>query len=228
MHRESIEPAQIPNSVRSFSCYSSDNYTGAYPLYDARVSSLDDNDHRDSFLPNGLSRARDSLASPPTTPTLPQYPISRSRSPLAGPPSYSQCFLRSPTETVIGSPDPTQKSLMKGKERTYFKSNALLDLDRKPLCKPWIGKKDFLAYVSYWLTWSMVLFMASTAALSILVSMSKLEEVGDLCLILDDNFDKGLDRNTWFHEVDMGGFGFVSFLITGAEADCHLAMENSR
>ena len=40
-----------------------------------------------------------------------------------------------------------------------------------------------------------------------LVNLSHIENVGNLCLVLDDGFDNGLDRNTWYHEVDMGGFG---------------------
>ena len=102
-------------------------------------------------------------------------------------------------------------SPIKGKKKLPFKSNALLDLDTKPIPKPWLQRKDFLELVSYWLTISMVLFMASTSALDMLVKLSKMDNVGDLCLVLDDNIENGLDRNTWFHEVDMGGFGFVLF-----------------
>ena len=97
------------------------------------------------------------------------------------------------------------------KNRKLFKSTALLDLDRNPIYKPWLKKKDFLEYVSYWLTIAMILFMASASALLILVKLSQMDTVGDLCLVLDDDFEFGLDRNTWFHEADMGGFGCVHF-----------------
>ena len=57
----------------------------------------------------------------------------------------------------------------------------------------------------------MILFMGGASALALLVNMSKMEKLGNLCLVLDDDFDNGLDRNIWFHEVDMGGFGYVTF-----------------
>ena len=90
-----------------------------------------------------------------------------------------------------------------------FKSQALLDLDQNPISKPWVGKRNPLSRISCWLTYAGILFMACSSALLTLVNLSQIENVGNLCLVLDDGFDNGLDRNTWYHEVDMGGFGYV-------------------
>ena len=31
--------------------------------------------------------------------------------------------------------------------------------------------------------------------------------VGNVCLVLDEEFSNGIDSNIWFHEVSMSGFG---------------------
>ncbi|KAL5528155.1 hypothetical protein ACEPAF_7291 [Sanghuangporus sanghuang] len=215
LYRDFIDAAEIPSSVRSLSRYSPDVFSAGNPFAQARPSALD-NDRPLSNPPVDFTQVRDSLASPPSTPTCSQYSVSRFRSPLAGPPSYC-LYPHSPTETVVGSPDLMKHySSMKIKKRPPFKSTALLDLHRNPIYKPWLNQKDFLEYVSYWLTLSMVLFMASASALIMLVNLSQLDNVGDLCLVLHDDFENGLDRNTWFHEVDMGGFGNGEFeMMTG-------------
>ena len=208
VYRESLGSNEVPDSVRSLSHYSSGGYASGNPFVQARSSALD-NDRPLSNPPMSFTRARDSLASPPMTPTYSQFSGRGSRSPLAGPPSYS-LYPNSPAETVVGSPDPTKYySSKKEKLRLPFKSTAMLDLDRSPIYKPWLKHNDFLEYVSYWLTISMVLFMASASALVMLVNLAQMDNVGDLCLVLHDDFENGLDRNTWFHEVDMGGFGCV-------------------
>lgn len=171
------------------------------------VRSLSRDSAQFSTVPFGdFSRARDSLSSSahsvrglgPRSPS--------SRSPLAGPPSLPM----SPAETFVGSPDPSKDYLSeKLKAVVPFKSQALLDLDQNPINKPWIGKKEPLSRISYWLTYAGILFMGCSSALLMLVNLTQIENVGNLCLVLDDGFDNGLDRNTWYHEVDMGGFGYV-------------------
>lgn len=194
-YRVSSELSDIPSSVRSFSRdIISLNNQQEHSVSDVHTSGI-------------LSHSREASPSPSDTSTQ-WAPLSRSRSPLACPPSYPL----SPTETMIGSADPLKQSFLnKLSRRGRFKSTALLDIDSNPLYKPWANKKDFLSYVSYWLTWSMILFMGGASALALLVNMSKMEKLGNLCLVLDDDFDNGLDRNIWFHEVDMGGFGYVTF-----------------
>lgn len=216
--RDSLEAPSIPASVRSFS---RDSLGQSYDFAHGRADSLGSAGY--SGPPVAIAqpqpRARiprygspdSSVLSPPGTPPVPYsgsglWPMARSRSPLACPPTYS------PSETVVGSPNPekSKQSYFKDKmTKGRFKSTALLDIDTVALDKPWRDKKDALTYVSYWLTWSMVLLMAGASALLTLIDLNKIHTVGNLCLVLDDNFDNGIDRSIWFHEVDMGGFGYV-------------------
>lgn len=214
--RESIDitaiPPTIPASVRSFSRDSLGHvFSFAFPRARNHGNSVDT---EDAFAPTCTSPDPSSRAgSPPITPAyagLWASSRSGSRSPLAGPPLYS------PTETVVGTPDPSGKKVISPYgfidvrlRKGGFKSNALLDIDTVPIEKPWANKKEALGYVSYWLTWSMVLLMAGASALLTLVDLNKIHYVGNLCTVLEDNFDNGIDRSIWFHEVDMSGFGCV-------------------
>ena len=75
--------------------------------------------------------------------------------------------------------------------------------------KPWIGQKDVYATVSYWLTLLVAFLGVAGSALLCYFSWKNVPRVGNLCLIMEDNFDKFDTQFTWQHEVDMGGFGFV-------------------
>lgn len=217
--RDSVDapsiPSSIPASVRSFSRDSLGHaFSFAFPRARRHGDSVDTDDAFARPLACSSPDASSRAESPPVTPTYGgMWPTMRSgsRSPLACPPLYS------PTETVIGTPDlggkkPASSYGFKDEKpkKGKFKSNALLDIDTVALDKPWLGgKKEALGYVSYWLTWSMVLFMAGASALITLVDLNKIRYIGDLCMVLEDNFDNGIDRSIWFHEVDMGGFGYV-------------------
>lgn len=87
------------------------------------------------------------------------------------------------------------------------KSTALTDEDKRNIDKPWLGKRDMREYISWVLTWSMMLFCAGAAAVMCLLDARNVKMMGDLCLVLHDDFENGLNRDVWFHEVDMGGFG---------------------
>ncbi|KAF8460789.1 glycoside hydrolase family 16 protein [Russula ochroleuca] len=73
------------------------------------------------------------------------------------------------------------------------------------LTKPWVGKKDKAARISYFVTYSMLLLgIAATA----------------LCLVLEDEFNgNDLDASVWMHEVDLGGFGNGEFEMTTASSN---------
>jgi hypothetical protein len=86
-------------------------------------------------------------------------------------------------------------------------STALLDLDNNPLEKPWMKKKDPRATISWWLTVSMTFLGAVGGALMCLFGVRDLKFVGDVCIVLDEDFSSGLDENIWLREVDMSGFG---------------------
>lgn len=48
---------------------------------------------------------------------------------------------------------------------------------------------------------------AGAAAAICYMGAKSVRLVGNVCLILDEEFDNGIDTNIWFHEVSMSGFG---------------------
>ena len=73
--------------------------------------------------------------------------------------------------------------------------------------KPWIGKRETYATVSYFLTYGVALIGAVGSALLCYFGWRNVPRVGNLCLVMEDNFDTFDTQHTWQHEVDMGGFG---------------------
>ncbi len=73
--------------------------------------------------------------------------------------------------------------------------------------KPWIGKKDVYARLSYFLTYGVAFIGAAGSALLCYFGWKNVPRVGNLCLVMEDNFDTFDTKSTWQHEVNMGGFG---------------------
>ena len=90
-----------------------------------------------------------------------------------------------------------------------FRSKRLKStaLDDRPIAKPWVGKKDIRARISYWLTWLGIFLGAAAAAAVCYTGARGVRMVGNVCLVLDEEFSNGIDSNIWFHEVSMSGFG---------------------
>jgi hypothetical protein len=80
------------------------------------------------------------------------------------------------------------------------------------LSKPWVGKKDKAARISYILTYSMVLLGIIAAAVRCFYGWRSVSLIGKLCPVLDDEFNgNDLDGDVWVREVDLGGYGWVTF-----------------
>ena len=76
------------------------------------------------------------------------------------------------------------------------------------ITKPWMGKKDKAARISYFLTYSMLLLGIALAALRCYTGWRSVSLVGKLCLVMEDDFDgNDIDSNVWMREVDLGGYG---------------------
>ena len=76
------------------------------------------------------------------------------------------------------------------------------------LSKPWMGKKDKAARISYLLTYSMLLLGIAAAALRCYTGWRSVPLVGKLCLVMEDDFNSNsLDTGVWTLEVDLGGYG---------------------
>ena len=78
------------------------------------------------------------------------------------------------------------------------------------LTKPWLGKKDKAARISYFLTYSMLLLGFVASGLRCYFAWTRVPLLGQLCLVMEDDFDSNeLDTSVWMREADMGGFGWV-------------------
>lgn len=78
------------------------------------------------------------------------------------------------------------------------------------ITKPWVGKKDKAARISYFLTYSMLLVGIIGAGLRCYTGWRSVPMMGKLCLVMEDDFSgNDLDTSVWEREVDLGGFGWV-------------------
>lgn len=207
VEHNTLASPEVPSSVRSFSRNSSGYnltlpHSGREAFYSVNTdSNTVEQRHRilglDSSVPS----------SPTGTPYGGGLSLTRSRSALASPSVYTAMLSpSSPTETVVGSPNGSQSSLIKRKLSTKrAKSTALMD--PSSIEKPWLEKPAFRQHLSYWLTWSMIFLCGAASILIGLAKMRNVQTMGKLCMVLEDHFDNGLDRSVWTHEVDMGGFG---------------------
>lgn len=79
--------------------------------------------------------------------------------------------------------------------------------------KPWITKKDTMGRLSYCITIGVILLGLLASALRCWSDWRGVQMIGNLCLVMEDQFD-GSDLDTdavWMREADMGGFGYVAF-----------------
>jgi hypothetical protein len=78
------------------------------------------------------------------------------------------------------------------------------------ITKPWVGKKDNSARISYFLTYSMLLVGIIAVGLRCFYGWRSVSLIGNLCPVLDDDFNgNDLDSSVWVREVDLGGYGWV-------------------
>jgi hypothetical protein len=78
------------------------------------------------------------------------------------------------------------------------------------ISKPWAGKKDKAARISYFLTYSMLLLGVAAAGLRCYFGWRSVSMIspGHLCPVLDDDFSgNGLDPSVWMHEIDLEATG---------------------
>ncbi|KAH8105318.1 concanavalin A-like lectin/glucanase domain-containing protein [Cristinia sonorae] len=83
-----------------------------------------------------------------------------------------------------------------------------------PISKPWIGEKDIYGRLAYWTTYGVALIGLVGSVLLCYFGWKNVPRVGNLCLIMEDNFEKFDTDYTWSHEVDMSGFGNGEFEMT--------------
>ncbi|GJJ06074.1 hypothetical protein Clacol_000263 [Clathrus columnatus] len=117
-----------------------------------------------------------------------------------------------PSQSGLGSNTPppagdTQRARLKRKpknkfdiKRKSFTSNFL----KEPIQKPWLQKRDKWATLGQWLTRFLFLLGICAAGAICYLGAIDIPQLGNLCLVMDDNFDS-LDTSTWLQEVKLNG-----------------------
>ena len=87
------------------------------------------------------------------------------------------------------------------------KSRPISTMLSGEITKPWLGKKDKAARISYFLTYSMFLLGVVVSAIRCFYGWKNVNLIGKTCLVFEDDFSGSeIDSSVWTHEVDMGGF----------------------
>jgi hypothetical protein len=95
------------------------------------------------------------------------------------------------------------------------KSRPISTMLSGEITKPWIGKKDKSARISYFLTYSVFFAGVIVSAIRCFYGWRNVDLIGKTCLVFEDDFSgSDIDSSTWTHEVDMGGFGNGEFEMT--------------
>ncbi|KAF8260586.1 glycoside hydrolase family 16 protein [Lactarius quietus] len=88
------------------------------------------------------------------------------------------------------------------------------------ITKPWVGKKDKSARISYFLTYSMFILGLILSGIRCFFGWKNVDLIGRTCLVFEDNFSgSSIDSSVWTHEVDMGGFGNGEFEMATASSN---------
>jgi len=79
------------------------------------------------------------------------------------------------------------------------------------ISKPWLGKKDKAARVSYFLTYGVFILGLIGSIARCYLGWKNVDLVGKTCLVLEDHFDGNeLNSDVWTHDIEMGGYGWVT------------------
>lgn len=84
--------------------------------------------------------------------------------------------------------------------------STMLSADAQ-LSKPWINAKDVHGRIAYFLTYAIALLGIAGSAIRCWTAWKGVERAGNLCLVMQDDFNVLDTEYTWTREVDMSGFG---------------------
>ncbi|KAI0771445.1 concanavalin A-like lectin/glucanase [Irpex lacteus] len=87
------------------------------------------------------------------------------------------------------------------------------------LSKPWINAKDVHGRIAYFLTYAIALLGIAGSAIRCWTAWKGVERAGNLCLVMQDDFNVLDTEYTWTREVDMSGFGNGEFEMTTASSN---------
>jgi hypothetical protein len=78
-------------------------------------------------------------------------------------------------------------------------------LIKGPVEKPWLNKKDPWERASWWITVLLFIVGILSAAVLCFFGYREIPHLGNICLVMADNFDNLDTSNTWTRDVELGG-----------------------
>ncbi|TDL23460.1 concanavalin A-like lectin/glucanase [Rickenella mellea] len=154
---------------------------------------------------------RESFAAPPPKPAYPRHSFARTRNSSAISGSGT-----SPFTSLRDSKHSRPKSTALNLHGDHGEGKEIDVID-----KPWLEKRDLRVRTSWWLTFCLMFLGIAASGVRVYFGRKEVPLMsGNLCLVMDDEFDKGtIDQSIWGHEVDMGGFGNGEFEMTTASTN---------
>ncbi|EIM84966.1 glycoside hydrolase family 16 protein [Stereum hirsutum FP-91666 SS1] len=98
-----------------------------------------------------------------------------------------------------------------------------------PIDKPWLTRKDTVGRVAYFITIGIIFLGVVASALRCWSDWRGVKTIGNLCLVLEDQFESSdLDTTSvWQREGDMGGFGNGEFEMATASTNNSFIKNNN-
>ncbi len=112
-------------------------------------------------------------------------------------------------------PRPMRQSMLHSPAQTASRA-SVVPRAKKPMRstmltgaieKPWLSDKDRSASLAYWIVYAMALVGVAASVVRCYFAWTQTLRLGNLCLVMEDNFDSFDTENTWTQEVTMSGFG---------------------
>ncbi|THH07347.1 hypothetical protein EW146_g9344 [Bondarzewia mesenterica] len=157
---------------------------------------------------------------PMTTLACPKLKLVPSAKPSLPPPRRPLTLYQNPSSTAASA---------SGKRPSAPRPRSTMLALSDPIEKPWLKKKDRTAWLAYFLTYGMTLLGVAAGAVRIWTGWKGVPLLGNLCLVLDEQFQGNeLDIDAvWMREADMGGFGNGEFEMTTASTNNSFVRNNN-
>ena len=152
------------------------------------VPTQDESQYPSEFLGNRSEKSStvDSISQPCSTPR-------HSRNSFMPPPTRSLTIC-----PIVSSPLAPAKAPKRNK-------STMLTAEIE---KPWLKEKNGHVRIAYLLTYATAAIGIIGAALRCYFGWKDVPRMGNLCLVMEDEFDT-FNTDIWSHDVELSGFGFV-------------------
>ena len=86
--------------------------------------------------------------------------------------------------------------------------------------KPWKSKNNSQMRIAYWITYAAAALGIIAGALRCYFGWQGVPRLGNLCQVMEEEFET-LNKDIWSHDIDLGGFGYVIFLLLNILSSVH-------